>query len=328
MKVINNLQFSYFFQYTFQENVWYFYIANKLFKLDFSKEEKKSFNKFYQIYIRKLFNRANFLYKMWSSKRNNIILAFLIKAKIIINKNDWYSSEIIHWSNLCNGNLTTSAVDEDTAFNLCKTQHKTSKTNIIKNQNWIIFNLLKNRKTNRQYKNYNYNTKEIKYLFQCMYWNINQKKFKNFDFIHKTTPSWWAFYPLQINFFKFNYWNTIDLLKFDGIKLKKICKIKDKNNFIKNNIIYNPLLDTINATGLILITSNIEYISQKYWAKSYQLVLLEWWHACQNFVLACEELNYWNCELWWVYENQLLKDSWIDNNKNIFINAILFGKNQ
>lgn len=158
-----------------------------------------------------------------------------------------------------------------------------------------------------------------------MYWNIRQINYEWFTFTHKTTPSWWAFYTLNVYFFRFNK-SDISLLKYDWYDFILLQNNISKNELIDKLIISKENFDIDNAIWFICIFSNLEFVAKKYWAKAHQLTLLEWWHISQNFVLAWIEKWYWTCELWWVYENNIIEILWLDWSKNLFINAILFWK--
>lgn len=314
---------SILFQYKFQGLSWFFYLWTKQYTLSFTEKEISELRLFFDTYIGEVFEEENFQSIVTSSRRD-LIFSFFLETNIFLDsskKSNKY--EMVNIANLTyNPSIVTTWSNKNENFLLCKKQHELRNQNKLITQNGKLFSLLKNRKTLRTYSKSDVNNTELLYLFHCMYWNITKVKFGDYDFVHKTTPSWGAFYPLEIFYINFS---KNQLLKFDGYTINFVKDLSEDFN-INDYIVKNDLLDLNNSIGIVFILADISLMSQKYWIKTYPLCLLEGWHASQNFVLACEELWYWNCELWWVWEENIIKLCTSKGGNSIFVNAILFWK--
>ncbi len=317
-------KFSVFFQYKVTNNKIVILLWTKEYNLTLNSNEIKTIINFINTYLGLEFSKNDFT-SFTELDISEKLFSFFLKINAIISI-DNNISEINNWAKLTyNPNILSYSITPDEANILCNNQHKLWNKNLLTQQSWIIFDLLNKRKSYRKYVKNNFDEKEIKYLFDCMYWNIRQINYEWFTFIHKTSPSWGAFYSLNIYFFRFNE-NSISVLKYDWYDFILLQENISKDDFIDKTIISQENFDIKNAIWFICIFSNLEFIAKKYWAKAHQLTLLEWWHISQNFVLAGLEKWYWTCELWWVYENNIIDILWLDWSTNLFINAILFWK--
>jgi len=316
---------STFSQYKYTENKINFILWKTIFWVPLEKKEINCFISFFNNFLWKDFSEDDFFKHFEKIKRKKIFFDFLLKTNIIISVNNWYYKEVITWANINYNNwLLMPKISKEESAKLCINQHD-KYSNIIsdKDYNLETLKILKNRISHRNYnKNNIYSESEILDLFRCTYWNIRSVEYQNHLLTHKTTPSWWAFYPLKIYFLKFK-WSKILIQKFNWIDFDNKWEI-NKSDFIKNCIVKDDNLDFDNAIWVTIILWDIFNIWQKYWWKAHSLILLEWWHISQNFVLASEELNIWTCELWWVYEEEIMNRINVDKTRNIFINTILF----
>ena len=315
---------SFFFKYAIYKNNCVFYICENSFSLKLDIWEKEKLEKFFYNFLTKNFDENTF-YEVCDFFRKETFWRFFTKTGIFILENDLnFTETLLLVSLLINPSPLYKNLNSKNIQQIYKKRFFQKENKKIIKNNWIILDLLKNRKTYRKYKKSDLNLEEIKYLCQCSYWNIYvENKLWN-EIIHKTTPSWWWFFPCKIVFFAFGQ-DFIDKYIFDGIDLIFQEHIWDKQQFLQDVFIYNPELDFINSSWFLVVLADLRFISQKYWAKSYSLVLLEWWHISQNFIFASLEKWYWTCEIGWVFEKNLLSycNVW---KYNIFINSILFWK--
>lgn len=315
---------SIFFRYTFRNNIFTFYLLDKSFSLNTSLDEKISLENFFDTFLFKDFSKNDFL-KYCNFERSLLFFKFFEKTNIFLLKKLNNISDILILSKITyNPSILWNNCTEEEIEEIYKNRFSIYENkNIVKND-WRIFNILKNRKTYRQYEKSKINIDEIEYLCQCAYWNIwNDENYWN-KIIHKTTPSWWWFFSSKILFLSFKN-KDIEKYFFDWEKLIFEEIIRNKDKILKEMIISNSDFDFENAIWLIVIVSDIKFSWKKYWAKSIPLSLLEGWHISQNFILASEEKWYWTCELGWIFEEKILKycKTW---KYEFFVNSILFWK--
>lgn len=319
-------KFSIFFQFIFRDEKLIILFPENRYSLKINQEEQQKLEKFFYNFLDKNFSQKDYE-TFCDFDRYKQIFTFLLKIQVfsLIEEQTIFDTLI-----LSKISYNPSILDNFPNFEKIKNIYKKrfsqkENKNIINNQNGVVLDLLKNRKTYRKYKKSIFNLDEIRYLLQCSYWNIFlENNFWN-QIIHKTVPSGWWFFALKIYFFLF-FDEKVELFCFDWVDLFSVGKKFDKKIFLQDCIIYNPDLDFDNCTWFVVILADIDLVVQKYSVKSYPLLLLEWWHISQNFVLASIEKWYGTCELWWVFEEKLLQYCQIDDKKMIFINSILFWK--
>lgn len=315
---------SIFFRYTISKYTFTFYLLDKSFSLNVNQNEKISLEFFFDEFIFKNFSKKDFL-KYCNFERALLFFKFFEKISIFILKESNNISDILSLLKITyNPSILWNNCTEKEIKEIYKNRFSICENKNIVQTSWKIFNILKNRKTYRQYEKSKINIEEIEYLCQCAYWNIwTDENYWNIV-THKTTPSWWWFFSSKIFFLAFQD-KYIEKYFFDGEKLIFKESISNKDKILYETIIPNPSLDFKNAVWLIIIVSDIEFSWKKYWAKSIPLTLLEGWHISQNFIFASEEKWYWTCEIGWIFEEKILTycKTW---KYEVFINSILFWK--
>ncbi len=326
----SSYKFSSLFQYSSQRGVLVFFIWDKKYIIKCSQKNKKTLIQLFNTLLGSIFSEETCITLLdWLFGNPKEFFNFLLRVGIIIDLNNGVIHDIIGWANLSyNPSILTplKKIWQPEHIRLVMDNQNRWSSDIIQWQKWVIFDFLENRKTIRGYIPQKTDEQELTYLFACLYWNIKKEMYQKKSIIHKTTPSWWAFWPLHIYFFRFTDWTKVLLEKYDWIDLIPVRTVNNKNELCEKMIIKNESLDFENAQGLIVILADLENMSKKYWVKSYQLALLEWGHISQNFVLASEEKGYGTCELWWVIESVVLSECGVDTEKYIFVNSILFWK--
>lgn len=318
---------SIFFQYKIEDNILFILISDKSFQLSITWKESIDLQSFFN----KVFGRA-FSLRDYNNicrfKRSEKIFLFLVHIKAIFEVQKGSIEELLHWVKLTyNPSFLTNFLEQEQINSIYKKRFSIKENKKLVHQSWTILNLLKTRKTYRQYSYSKFDKRNMEYIFQCAYGNTFIEK-NSWNIVpHKTVPSGWWFFSLLLFFIRFEESNVI-LYKFDWVQLKKLKNLWDKKVFLENAILKNPDLDFINASWLCIVFWNLKFSSKKYWPKALSLILLEWWHISQNFVLGCLEKKYWTCELWGVFERYLLKSCWFKDKQHIFVNAILFWKIQ
>lgn len=318
-------KFSLFFQFVFRDFQLIILFPENRYTLSIDIQETDSLERFFYHFLDKTFFEQDY-YKYCQFPRAEKFFQFFLKVKAF-NKLDLQNiSDTRLLSRLSyNPSVLDNFPNDEQIRNIYQERFLLPENkNIIERQEWIVFDLLKNRKTYRKYKKSTFNKQEIIYILQCAYGNIFVENSFGNIVVHKTSPSGGWFFPLKIYFFQFAN-NSVELFHFDGVDVLKTEKIFDKNTFLQESIIMNTQLDFENCTGFVVIAANMKFVRQKYGARSYPLVLLEGGHISANFILASIEKWYGTCELGWVFEEKILEYCGLNDNY-IFINSILFWK--
>lgn len=163
-------KFSIFFQFIFRDEKLIILFPENRYSLKINQEEQQKLEKFFYNFLDKKFSQKDYD-NFCDFDRYKQIFTFLLKIQVfsLIEEQTIFDTLI-----LSKISYNPSILDNFPNFEKIKNIYKKrfsqkENKNIINNQNGVVLDLLKNRKTYRKYKKSIFNLDEIRYLLQCSY---------------------------------------------------------------------------------------------------------------------------------------------------------------
>lgn len=186
----------------------------------------------------------------------------------------------------------------------------------------LFLDVLKNRESVRNYKDYKISLNEITSILYNSYGRINKK-----ELIKRNVPSAGSLYPLEIYLVTFNshipngiyHYNVIDN------KLELITE-GDFLDYISKNVWAEPLIELKKSSAVLVTTGILERLYLKYNERAYRFMLHESGFVAQNISLISESLSLGTCMMGGYNDEKINQILGIDGVFESITNILTIGK--
>ncbi|MCY1633350.1 SagB/ThcOx family dehydrogenase [Marinifilum sp. D737] len=193
-----------------------------------------------------------------------------------------------------------------------------------------IFEVIKNRRSGREYDDYPISVNELYQLLFYSYGITKERNIKGEDGIwsYRAVPSGGALYPLEL----YVYVNKGQLSKGfyhyrPDINILESLDEKDHLEDLRRIIYAEPNVDLQNCSCIILISSVVQRILMKYGERGYRFILQEVGFVSQNISLISEAIGLSSCMIGSFIDNELNKLIRADGVLESIQGVIVIGKN-
>jgi SagB-type dehydrogenase family enzyme len=192
-----------------------------------------------------------------------------------------------------------------------------------------FFDVVKRRRSIRDYENYNISLNELYHLLHYCYGITEQQPVRGAEGVwsYRSVPSGGGLYPLEIYLYLNNSVLPKGIYHYrpDLNALEVVCE-KDLLPELKEYIVAEPYINISDCSCIVLISSVVKRMLLKYGERGYRFILQEVGYVSQNISLTCTAINLASCMVGGFADNKINEIIKADGTFETIQGVIIIGK--